>query len=117
MAEAEAFKGPSLIIAYAPCISHGLVKGMACTQQQSQEAVESGYWHLYRYNPLLEEEGKNPFILDSKEPTKDIKEFLMSEVRYSSLVRTFPEEAEVLFEEAKKNAEKKYKGYKKLATY
>ncbi len=113
--EAEEYNGPSIIIAYAPCISHGLVHGMGSTQVESKNAVEAGYWHLYRYNPMLAEEGKNPFILDSKAPTKDFKEFLMGEVRYSSLVRTFPEQAEELFEVAAKNAEKKYQTYRRLA--
>lgn len=113
--EAEEYNGPSIIIAYAPCISHGLVHGMGSTQVESKNAVEAGYWHLYRYNPMLEEEGKNPFILDSKAPTKDFKEFLMGEVRYSSLVRTFPDQAEELFAAAAKNAEKKYQTYRRLA--
>ena len=113
--EAEEYNGPSIIIAYAPCISHGLVHGMGSTQVESKNAVEAGYWHLYRYNPMLEEEGKNPFILDSKAPTKDFKEFLMGEVRYFSLVRTFPDQAEELFAAAAKNAEKKYQTYRRLA--
>ena len=113
--EAESYKGPSLIIAYAPCISHGLKAGMGCSQEESKRAVESGYWHLYRYNPMLKEQGKNPFILDSKEPTADFKEFLMGEVRYSSLVKTFPEEANILFEKAEEQAKAKYEQYKKMA--
>jgi len=113
--EAENFKGPSLIIAYAPCISHGLSKGMGCAQLESKNAVEAGYWHLYRYNPLRKEEGENPFILDSKEPTANFKEFLMGEVRYSSLVRSFPEEAEKLFTAAEKAAVEKYAVYRELA--
>jgi len=113
--EAEQFKGPSLIIAYAPCISHGLIKGMGCTQLESKNAVEAGYWHLYRYNPVLKEKGKNPFILDSKEPKANFRDFLMGEVRYSSLLRSFPEEAEKLFAAAEKAAIEKYKTYKELA--
>lgn len=113
--EAESYKGPSLVIAYAPCISHGLTKGMGSTQLETKNAVEAGYWHLYRYNPMLKEQGQNPFILDSKEPTADFREFLMGEVRYSSLLRSFPEEAELLFAEAEKAAAKKYQTYKKLA--
>jgi pyruvate-ferredoxin/flavodoxin oxidoreductase len=113
--EAEQFKGPSLVIAYAPCISHGLTKGMGCAQLESKNAVEAGYWHLYRYNPLLKEEGKNPFILDSKEPKASFRDFLMGEVRYSSLVRTFPKEAEKLFAAAEKAAIEKYEAYKELA--
>lgn len=113
--EAEAYDGPSLIIAYAPCINHGISKGMANAQLESKLAVESGYWHLYRYNPALKKEGKNPFILDSKEPTRDYNEFLMGEVRYSSLVRTFPEQASVLLKEAAIAAKEKYESYKKLS--
>ncbi len=113
--EAEAYNGPSLIIAYAPCINHGISKGMANAQLEAKLAVEAGYWHLYRYNPDLKKEGKNPFILDSKEPTMDFNEFLMGEVRYASLVRTFPETAEVLLKEAAENAKAKYESYKKLA--
>ncbi|MEF2115465.1 pyruvate:ferredoxin (flavodoxin) oxidoreductase, partial [Clostridium frigoriphilum] len=114
--EAESYPGPSLIIAYAPCISHGLKSGMCNVQTEIKNAVEAGYWHLYRYNPLLKEEGKNPFIMDSKEPTKDFKEFLRGEVRYASLERTFPKEANELFEAAEKDAKDKYKKYNKLAT-
>ncbi len=113
--EAEAYKGPSLIIAYAPCINHGISKGMANAQLEAKLAVEAGYWHLYRYNPDLKKEGKNPFILDSKEPTLDYHEFLMGEVRYASLVRTFPETAEILLKEAAENAKEKYASYRKLA--
>lgn len=113
--EAEQFKGPSLVIAYAPCISHGLAKGMGCAQLESKNAVEAGYWHLYRYNPELKQAGKNPFILDSKEPKASFRDFLMGEVRYSSLVRTFPEEAEVLFAAAEKAAKEKYAAYRAMA--
>jgi pyruvate-ferredoxin/flavodoxin oxidoreductase len=113
--EAEAFPGPSLIIAYSPCISHGL-KDMGKTQTQTKSAVEAGYWHNYRFNPLLEAEGKNPFILDSKEPdwTK-FQEFLRSEVRYTSLMQSFPSEAEILFKAAEENAKWRYKSYQRLA--
>jgi len=113
--EAESYPGPSLIIAYAPCIAHGIRGGMGNSQLRQKEAVEAGYWHLYRYNPLLKEQGKNPFILDSKEPTADFKEFLMGEVRYSSLKATFPELADELFEKAAKDAKERYEAYKKLA--
>jgi len=113
--EAESYDGPSLIIAYAPCINHGIREGMGRTQNQAKKAVESGYWHLYRFNPLLAKEGKNPFILDSKEPTASFREFLNSEVRYTSLVRTFPEVAEELFAKAEKDAKERYEKYKKLA--
>lgn len=113
--EAEAYPGPSLIIAYAPCINHGLRQGMGFTQLESKKAVEAGYWNLYRYNPLLKDEGKNAFILDSKAPTASFKDFLLSEVRYSSLTRTFPERAEKLFEVAEKNAKERYEVYERLA--
>jgi pyruvate-ferredoxin/flavodoxin oxidoreductase len=115
--EAEAYPGPSLIIAYAPCINHGLRDGMGKTQAQEKFAVESGYWHLYRYNPLLEKEGKNPFTLDSKEPDwSKFQDFLSSEVRYTSLVKSFPAEAEVLFKAAEENAKWRYKSYQRLAS-
>ena len=113
--EAEAYKGPSLIIAYAPCINHGIRIGMTKSQTREKQAVEAGYWHLWRYNPMLAEEGKNPFILDSKEPTGDFQEFLMSEVRYSSLKRNFPEEANELYAEAERVAKERYAGYVRLA--
>jgi pyruvate-ferredoxin/flavodoxin oxidoreductase len=114
--EAEAYKGPSLIIAYSPCINHGLNNGMGKTQAQGKAAVESGYWHLYRYNPLLENEGKNPFILDSKEPDwSKFQDFLNSEVRYTSLIKTFPDQAEILFKAAEENAKWRYKSYQRLA--
>ena len=114
--EAEAYKGPSLIIAYSPCISHGLRSGMGKTQAQGKFAVDSGYWHLYRYNPLLEEEGKNPFVLDSKEPQWDqFQSFLQSEVRYTSLEKAFPEEAAYLFKAAQENAKWRYNSYVRMA--
>jgi pyruvate-ferredoxin/flavodoxin oxidoreductase len=104
--EAEAYDGPSLIIAYAPCISHGLKGGMGKAQTEEAEAVACGYWHLWRYNPALEAEGKNPFLLDSKEPQWDkFQSFLKGEVRYSSLMKQFPVEAAELFQAAEKNAQ------------
>jgi pyruvate-ferredoxin/flavodoxin oxidoreductase len=114
--EAEAFPGPSLIIAYSPCINHGLRDGMGKSQEQMENAVKSGYWHLYRFNPQLETEGKNPFTLDSKEPewTK-FQEFLNSEVRYTSLLKSFPKEAEYLFKAAEENAKWRYRSYQRLA--
>ncbi|EGW36073.1 pyruvate:ferredoxin (flavodoxin) oxidoreductase [Desulfosporosinus sp. OT] len=115
MKEAEAYKGPSLIIAYAPCINHGLKAGMTKSVQEAKKAVESGYWHLYRFNPDLMEQGKNPFSLDSKEPTTSFREFIMGEVRYSSLLNTFPESAEELFVGAEKYAKMRYDSYKRLA--
>ena len=110
--EAEAYPGPSLIIAYAPCINHGIKGGMARTQTVGKEAVACGYWHLWHYNPELEEQGKNPFVLDSKEPdwTK-FREFLMKEVRYTSLQKSFPTEADELFATAEENAKWRYNGY------
>ena len=113
--EAEAYNGPAVVIAYAPCISHGLSKGMGFSQMEMKKAVDCGYWHLYRYNPLLADEGKNPFILDSKEPTASFRDFLMGETRYAALTRTFPDVAEDLFAKAEANAKKKYSIYKKLA--
>ncbi len=114
--EAEAFPGPSLIIAYAPCINHGLRDGMGKTQAQTKDAVTSGYWHLYRFNPLLEKDGTNPFTLDSKEPDwSKFQDFLQSEVRYTSLIKAFPEEAEILFKAAEENAKWRYKSYQRLA--
>ncbi|HRW96804.1 MAG TPA: pyruvate:ferredoxin (flavodoxin) oxidoreductase [Bacteroidales bacterium] len=114
--EAESYPGPSLIIAYSPCINHGLRAGMGKAQEEAKRAVESGYWHLYRYNPTLEEEGKNPFQLDSKEPDwSKFQDFLSGEVRYSSLKLAFPEEAEILSKEALKNAKWRYESYKRLA--
>ncbi|MGN1109720.1 MAG: pyruvate:ferredoxin (flavodoxin) oxidoreductase, partial [Oscillospiraceae bacterium] len=109
IAEAEAYNGPSLIIAYAPCINHGIKGGLTIAQQVEKEAVEAGYWHLFRFNPALAEEGKNPFSLDSKAPTGDYKAFMMREVRYNSLMRANPERATALFDRAVKNSEAKYK--------
>ncbi len=115
--EAEAYPGPSIIIAYAPCINHGLRSGMGKSQNQGKQAVESGYWHLYRYNPVLEEEGKNPFVLDSKEPRwTEFQKFLGSEVRYTSLQKSFPEEASVLFKAAEENARWRYSSYVRMAS-
>ncbi|WP_066634218.1 pyruvate:ferredoxin (flavodoxin) oxidoreductase [Desulfolucanica intricata] len=115
IAEAEAYNGPSLIIAYAPCINHGIKSGMGTSMAEMKKAVAAGYWHLYRYNPLLKEEGKNPFILDSKEPEASYKEFLNGEVRYASLLQTFPDVAEKLFEAAEKDAKERFENYKRLA--
>ncbi|MBC8342652.1 MAG: pyruvate:ferredoxin (flavodoxin) oxidoreductase, partial [Bacteroidetes bacterium] len=114
--EAEAYPGPSIIIAYSPCINHGLRKGMGKAQEEMDDAVKAGYWHNYRYNPSLEAEGKNPFILDSKEPDwSKFQEFLNSEVRYTSLSKAFPEEAVRLFAIAEKDAKWRYNNYKRLA--
>ena len=115
LTEAESYKGPSLVIAYAPCINHGIKSGMGTSQLQEKKAVEDGYWHLYRYNPRLTDEGKNPFILDSKEPTGSFQDFLASEVRYTSLRKTFPESADDLFKKAEQDAKLRYDKYKKMA--
>lgn len=115
IAEAEAYKGPSLIIAYAPCISHGLKAGMGNSQLEEKRAVECGYWAMYRFNPMLKETGKNPFSLDSKEPTGDFREFIMGEVRYAALAKAFPEAAEALFEKTERDAKERLENYKKLA--
>ena len=114
--EAESYNGPSLIIAYAPCINHGLRCGMAKVQDEIKRAVEAGYWHLYRYNPMLAEEGKNPFQLDSKEPEGGYREFLRGEVRYSSLERTFPDAADALYRKSEADAKARYQVYKGLAS-
>ena len=114
--EAEAYHGPSLIICYAPCINHGIKIGMGRTQNEEKKAVECGYWHLWHYNPAEEEEGKNGFHLDSKEPDwSKFRDFIMGEVRYNSLMKTFPQEAEELFVATERNAKIRYEGYKKLS--
>ena len=113
--EAEQYDGPSLIIAYAPCISHGLRCGMSDVQGEMKRAVQVGYWQLYRNNPELAKEGKNSFILDSKEPSGDFRQFLEGEVRYSSLERTFPDAAEELFKRTEQEAKARYEKYKALA--
>ena len=113
--EAESYPGPSLIIAYAPCINHGIRAGMGKTQNEEKLAVESGYWPLYRYDPRLAKEGKNPFQLDSKEPNGTLKEFIMGEVRYNSLTRTFPDEAKHLHNLLEKDVNERYKKYKAMS--
>lgn len=115
IAEAEAYHGPSLIIGYAPCINHGIKIGMGKSQLEAKRATECGYWQMYRYNPELVGTDKNPFTLDSKEPTADFKEFLMGEVRYASLAKAFPEAADALFEKTYADAKARLEGYKKLA--
>ena len=115
IAEAEAYNGPSLIIGYAPCINHGLKGGMQNSQNEIKKAVKAGYWHLYRYNPDLKKEGKNPFILDSKEPDfNSFRDFLMGEVRYASLAQLFPAEASELFAKTEQDARERYEFYKGL---
>ncbi|MEA4826393.1 MAG: thiamine pyrophosphate-dependent enzyme, partial [Clostridium sp.] len=114
--EAEAYNGPSIIIAYSPCINHGLKAGMGCSQLESKKAVECGYWALYRYNPELKEEGKNPFSLDSKEPTASFKDFLLGEVRYASLQKVRPDIADDFFAKTEKDAKERLENYKRLAS-
>ena len=114
--EAENYKGPSLIIAYSTCINQGMKKGMSYGLKEQKEAVEAGYWSLYRYNPMLENEGKNPFVLDSKEPDwNKFNDFIMGEVRYSSLVKSYPQEAEKLFKDALVDAKWRFNSYKRMA--
>lgn len=113
--EAESYKGPSLIIAYAPCVNHGIKLGMGKTVEEEKRAVEAGYWHLYRYDPRRKEEGKNPFVLDSKEPTRSYRDFLMGEIRFTQNLNTFPELAEELFKEAEEAAKERYELYRKLS--
>ena len=116
IAEAEAYHGPSLIIGYAPCINHGIKIGMGKSPVEAKKAVECGYWNLYRFNPTLKDEGKNPFSLDSNpEPKGDFKEFLLGEVRYASLAKAFPEKAEALFEKTHADAMERLANYRKLA--
>jgi len=116
MREAEAYPGPSIVIAYAPCIAHGL-RSMGRTQEEEKLAVECGYWHLYRFNPQLEEEGKNPFQLDSKEPDwSKFQDYLNSEVRYTALKKSFPAEAHELFLAAEENAKWRYRSYQRMAS-
>lgn len=113
--EAESYHGPSIIIAYSPCINHGIKEGMGRSMATIKKAVAAGYWHLYRYNPELKAQGKNPFILDSKEPTESFREFLLGQVRYSSIQKAFPDKAEELFKKAEEYAKEKYLIYKQMA--
>ena len=115
MLEAEAHNGPSIIIAYSTCISHGLKKGMGFSIRNMDEAVKAGYWHLYRFNPQLKEQGKNPFTLDSKEPQGSFRDFIMDQVRYSAIAKQYPEQAEELFQMTEEHARRKYAELKKLA--
>ena len=116
IAEAEAYEGPSLIIAYAPCINHGIKCGMSCSQAEEDKAVKSGYWHLFRYNPDMKEAGKNAFFLDSKAPSMEYQEFLDGEVRYNALKRANPEKAEMLFNMAEDQAKDRLEYLQKLVT-
>jgi pyruvate-ferredoxin/flavodoxin oxidoreductase len=113
--EAESYPGPSLVIAYAPCINHGIKQGMGKSQNEEKLAVQSGYWPLYRFDPRLKDEGKNPFQLDSKEPDGTLPEFIKNEIRYNSLERSFPEEAKRLQKLLEEDVEERYKTYKKMA--
>ena len=115
LTEAEAYDGPSLLLGYAPCINHGIKKGMGKSQEEMKLAVQSGYWPLYRYHPELKAEGKNPFILDSKAPDGTLQEFLSGEVRYASLEKTFPEESKKLRAQIEVEFTERYDGYKRLA--
>ena len=116
IAEAEAYPGPSLIIAYAPCINHGIKKGMSKAQTEEQLAVEAGYWHCFRFNPALAAEGKDAFALDSKAPTGDFQAFLDGEVRYNSLKRANPEKAARLFAKSEAEANERYEYLQRLVT-
>ena len=116
MVEAESYDGPSLVICYAPCINHGIKGGMGIAQLEEKKAVEAGYWNIFRYDPRLADEGKNPFMLDGKAPSASYRDFIMGEVRYNSLTRSFPERAEKLFEKAEKVAADKYAHLEKLAS-
>ncbi|WFA08957.1 pyruvate:ferredoxin (flavodoxin) oxidoreductase [Tissierella sp. Yu-01] len=113
--EAESYPGPSLIIGYAPCISHGIKTGMGTSIMEERKAVESGYWHLYRFDPRLKAEGKNPFMLDSKDPEGDYKDFIRGEIRYSSLANVFPEYAEEMFDLSEKHAQERFRKYKAIS--
>ncbi len=113
--EAESYPGPSLVIAYAPCINHGIKQGMGRSQNEEKLAVDTGYWPLYRFDPRLKEEGKNPFQLDSKEPNGKLHDFLMGEIRYNTLYRSFPDEAEKLHKLLEESVNDRYKTYKKMA--
>ena len=113
--EAEAYPGPSLVIAYAPCINHGIKVGMSNTINEEKKAVETGYWHLWRYNPELKAEGKNPFTLDSKEPTGSVREFMEGENRYLMLKQAYPDIAEQLFSKAEQDQIERYENYKRMA--
>ena len=113
LVEAESYDGPSLVICYAPCINHGI--NMTKSQEEEKKAVDCGYWQLYRFNPALAEDGKNPFTLDSKEPVGDYKAFLLGETRYASLMKARPELAEDLFVKTEKDSKARLEKYKNLA--
>lgn len=115
ISEAESYQGPSIIVAYAPCINHGIKGGMTVSQMEEKKAVAAGYWQNFRFDPRRADEGKNPFQLDSKAPTESYRDFIMGEVRYNSLTRAFPERAEKLFTEAEKVAKENYEHLEKLS--
>jgi len=115
ISEAEAYPGPSIVICYAPCEMHGVKGGMANCQAEMKKAVQAGYWQMFRYNPALKAEGKNPFTLDSKEPTASYIDFIKSETRYARLAQSFPERAEALFAQAEAKAKEKYDRLVKLS--
>jgi len=113
--EAESYHGPSIIIAYAPCINHGIKGGMSIAQTEEKKAVDSGYWNLFRFDPRLAQAGKNPFQLDSKAPSASYHDFIMGEVRYNSLTRSFPDRAKTLFAKAEEDAKENYEHLEKLS--
>ena len=113
--EAESYPGPSIVICYCPCIEHGMKASMGLSQLEEKKAVECGYWHLYRYDPRRKAEGKNPFQLDSKEPTGDFQQFLLGENRYASLQLAFPEKAQELYAKAARDARERLESYQRLA--
>jgi pyruvate-ferredoxin/flavodoxin oxidoreductase len=117
LTEAESYKGPSLIIAYAPCISHGIKSGMGTSISEERKAVDTGYWHLYRYNPQLRDAGKNPFQLESKKPERPYRDFLTGEVRYTQLMNVFPDLAEKLFQDSENHAHDRYEAYRRLSEH
>ena len=113
--EAESYPGPSVVIAYAPCTAHGIPGGMSHAQQEMKRAVESGYWNLYRYDPRLSAEGRNPFQLDSKAPTGSYVDFVKGERRFAAMAAKFPEEAEKLFQHAQHDAQERYETYASMS--
>ncbi len=115
LVEAESYHGPSLVIGYAPCEMHGIKGGMGVSMVEEKKAVAAGYWHNFRFDPRRADAGENPFQLDSKEPSASYRDFIMGEVRYNSLTRSFPERAETLFANAEKYAAEKYAKLKKMA--
>ena len=116
MHEAESYHGPSIVIAYAPCINHGIKGGMGVSMNEEKKAVAAGYWHTFRFDPRRADNGENPFQLDSKKPSASYRDFIMGEVRYNSLTRAFPQRAEQLFEKAEKYAEEKYEKFAHMAS-